>query len=114
MPKLTRVEIDAALEEYLQAEQIFNEAETDFVESATYRRKAAESRYNALIKQAKKDNIVKFPMVRCVPPEAEAEPEQSWPEFLFYLMKRPLEIAVGLLVFAFIIVQIGLWLGWFW
>ena len=107
------MEIEAAKTEYNESLQRLNNAEPEFLESAQLGAESARLRLNELYKVAKEDNVIPFPMVRCVPPEAEAEPEQSCPEFLFYLIKRPLEIAVGLLGIAFVLVQVGLWLGWF-
>lgn len=105
MPKLSRAEIDEALEEYRQAQAAINQADPDFVEAAVYRQKAAECQLDALVRQAK---VIQFPMARCEPPA----PEQSWPEFLFSLMELPLTVAVGLLALLVIGIQFVKWLGW--
>lgn len=106
MPKLSRAEIDEALEEYRQAQVAINQADLDFVEAAVYRHKAAQCQLDALVRQAK---VIPFPLTQSEP----EEPEQSWPEFISDLMEWPLTLSVGLLVVMVILVQFGIWLGWF-
>ena len=69
MPKLSRIEIDEALEEYRQAQAAIDQADPDFVEAAVYRQKAAECQLDALVRQAK---VIQFPLARC-----ESEVEES-------------------------------------
>jgi len=106
MPKLTRLEIEEALEEYRQSQAAIDQADPDFVEAAVYRQKAAECQLDALVRRAK---VIPFPLARFEP----EEPEQSWPEFISDLMEWPLTLSVGLLVVIVILVQFGIWLGWF-
>ena len=104
MPKLSRIEIDEALEEYRQAQAAIDQADPDFVEAAVYRQKAAECQLDALVRQAK---VIQFPLARC-----ESEVEESWQESLMNLMgKAQLVAAVGLGLLL-LGIQLAKWLGW--
>ena len=51
-------ELREALDEWRRAQQEFGMAEPEFVEAAAYKLTAAEKRYNALIKLAKKEGVI--------------------------------------------------------
>lgn len=69
----TLAEINKAREDFIQAQQALDWADEDFVETAVYQYKIAETRLNALLKRVKssKNKIVQFPIVEDYPSQEE-------------------------------------------
>lgn len=56
---VTLKELNEARAEWLRAQQGLEMAEPEFVEAAVYRLMAAEKRYDALIRLAKKEGVIR-------------------------------------------------------
>lgn len=99
-------EIQVAKKALIEAQQALDYADEDFIETAVYQLKMAETRFNAILKRLKKENsrnnIVQFPMQL---QEEDKEAQPVWFDGLGWLTAL-LAVAIGV---AVLIAQLGKW-----